>query len=88
MAMVPMRSDENDAIQINGSNSSTRLAGAVYGKNADVIFNGNADIAQTGCLVIVGGKVELTGNAYTRAGNCSQLNPNIVNYVQVARLVE
>ena len=78
----------NNAIQINGGNTSTRLAGAIYGSNADVIFNGNADIAQTGCLVVVGWKVELTGNAYTRAGNCGELNPNIINYVQVARMVE
>ena len=78
----------NNAIQINGGNTSTRLAGAIYGSNADVIFNGNADIAQTGCLVVVGWKVELTGNAYTRAGNCGTLNPNIINYVQVARMVE
>ena len=78
----------NTAIQINGGSTSTRLAGAIYGSNADVIFNGNADIAQTGCLVIVGWKVELTGNAYTRAGNCSELNPNILNHVQVARMVE
>jgi hypothetical protein len=78
----------NNAIQINGSNASTRLAGAIYGSNADVIFNGNADIAQTGCLLIVGWKVELSGNAYTRVGNCGTLNPNIINYVQVARMVE
>jgi Flp pilus assembly protein TadG len=75
-------------IQINGSSASTRLAGAVYAPNADVIFNGNADIAQSGCLIVVGAKVELTGNSYTRAGNCSELNPNIATYVQVARLVE
>jgi hypothetical protein len=78
----------NNAISINGSNTSTRLAGGVYSRNGDVVFLGNADIAQTGCLIVVGGKVELSGNSYTRAGNCSSLNPNMVTYVQVARLVE
>lgn len=75
-------------ISINGNTTGTRLAGGVYGVNSHINFNGNATIAQSGCLQVVGGRVTLSGTSQTSASRCAELNGNITEFVTSVFLVE
>jgi len=77
----------NDVI-INGTNNSNRIAGGIYVPGADLEFLGTADVAEQGCLVLVGGKVYAGGNSTAAVSTCNILSPNLAPQIRVVRLVE
>ena len=76
----------NPAVNINGG-ANTVLTGAMYFPNSYVKYNGNANLSL--CSVLIGGTIEMTGNAGLTIAQCAALGfANLVPQIQIVRLVE
>jgi Flp pilus assembly protein TadG len=73
-------------VKITGS-GTTVLTGAMYFPNSEVEYRGTPDA--TGCSILIGGTISMSGNSGVRVYGCEGLGYlNVVPNAQIVRLVE